>query len=77
MDTFSVIKFVTAGQLCVSAEDITMESKFVDDLGADSLDMVALAVHCKDELGVILPDKLMYKMTTVGDVVRYIDEHRQ
>lgn len=76
MDTFSVVKFITAGQLCISPEDITMESKFVADLGADSLDMDALAIQCRDELGVTLPDKLMYKITTVGDIVRYIDEHK-
>lgn len=77
MDTFTIVKFITAGQLTVSPDIITLESKFVDDLGADSLDMVALSIACRDEIGVTLPDKLMYKMTTVGDVIRYIDEHKR
>ena len=77
MDTFTIVKFITAEQLTVSPDIITLESKFVDDLGADSLDMVALSIACRDEIGVTLPDKLMYKMTTVGDVIRYIDEHKR
>ena len=52
-----------------------MEDKIVDDLGADSLDVVELLMAFEDEFGVSLPDEVAVKLQTVGDVVKYIDEN--
>ncbi|WDC85872.1 acyl carrier protein [Caloramator sp. mosi_1] len=56
-------------------EDITMESSFMDDLGADSLDVVELIMALEDEFDLEIPDEEAEKIQTVGDVVEYIKEN--
>ena len=63
-----------AEKLCKKAEQITAESRLVEDLGADSLDVVELIMAFEDEFGVSLPDEDIANMKTVGDIVNYINK---
>ena len=56
---------------------VTLESSFVNDLGADSLDVVELVMELEDEFDVSIPDEDAEKIQTVGDAVKYINEHTQ
>lgn len=68
-----VIKIV-AEQLGCEEESITLESKFIDDLGADSLDTVELVMALEDEFNCEIPDEEAEKITSVGDALNYIAE---
>ena len=68
------VKSVIAEQLGVKAEEVTDQAKFVDDLGADSLDTVELVMALEEEYGIEIPDEDAEKLTTVGDAIKYIDE---
>jgi len=61
-------------QLGVSEEEVTMEASFVDDLGADSLDLVELIMAMEEEFGLEISDEDAEKILTVQDVVNYITE---
>lgn len=63
-----------ADKLCKKKEQITMASRLVEDLGADSLDVVELVMAFEDEFGVTLPDEDIATMKTVGDIVNYINK---
>lgn len=76
MATFDDVKAIVVEQLGVSADEIKMESKFVDDLNADSLDVVELIMELEEKLGVSIPDEDAEKITSVGDVVAYIDSKK-
>jgi|TARA_R110002095_G_scaffold213841_1_gene205046 acyl carrier protein len=65
---------IVSEQLGHPKEDITLESKFIDDLKADSLDIVELVMEFEDEFDVTIPDDDYDKIKTVGDVVGYITE---
>jgi acyl carrier protein len=75
--TFEKIRNVIADQLSIDVEEINMESSFVDDLGADSLDIVELIMALETEFDIEIPDEDAEKITTVGDVVEYIKEHSE
>lgn len=77
MTTFEKIRNVIADQLSIDVEEINMESSFVDDLGADSLDIVELIMALETEFDIEIPDEDAEKITTVGDVVEYIKEHSE
>ncbi len=62
-------------QLGVSEEEVTMEASFIDDLGADSLDLVELIMAMEEEFGLEISDEDAEKILTVQDVVNYIAEH--
>jgi len=62
-------------QLGVSEEEVTMEASFIDDLGADSLDLVELIMAMEEEFGIEISDEDAEKIQTVQDVVNYINEH--
>ena len=68
------IKSVIAEQLGVKTEEVTDQAKFVDDLGADSLDTVELVMALEEEYGIEIPDEDAEKLATVGDAIKYIDE---
>lgn len=74
---FDKLKAIIADKLSVNEEEITMESTFVDDLGADSLDIVELIMALEEELEVEIPDEDAEGFKTVGDVVEYITEHTE
>jgi acyl carrier protein len=65
---------IVSEQLSVPKEEISRQSKFVDDLKADSLDVVELVMAFEDEFGISIPDDDYEKIQTVGDAVDYIDE---
>lgn len=66
------VKEIIADQLGVEMEKIVPEAKFVDDLGADSLDVVELIMAFEEEFNVEIPDEDAEKIATVGDVLEYI-----
>jgi len=68
------IKKIIAEQLGVDEAEISPESHFIDDLGADSLDTVELVMALEEEFGIEIPDEDAEKIQTVGDVAKYIDE---
>ncbi len=63
---------LVADKLCKKKDEITMKSRLVEDLGADSLDVVELIMAFEDEFGVSLPDEEIAKMKTIADIVEYI-----
>lgn len=65
---------VIAEQLSLREDDIHLTSNFVDNLGADSLDIVELIMEMEEEFDLEIPDEEVEKMLTVGDVVNYINE---
>ena len=69
---FESIKSMIVDQLGVEEDKITMDSSFVDDLNADSLDMVELVMAMEQEFDVSIPDEVAEKVGTVGDAVEYI-----
>ena len=72
MNEFERIKTIIADQLGVDESSITMDSAFIDDLGADSLDVVELIMGLENEFDLEIPDEDAETITTVGDVVEYI-----
>ncbi|MCX0392882.1 acyl carrier protein [Clostridium perfringens] len=74
---FDKLKEIIADKLSVNEEEITMESTFIDDLGADSLDIVELIMALEEELEMEIPDEDAEGFKTVGDVVEYITEHTE
>lgn len=72
---FEKIKNIVSEQLGVDADEITMESSFTDDLGADSLDIVELIMALEGEFDIEIPDEDAEKIGSVGDVVDYIKSH--
>jgi len=69
------VKKIIVEQLGVNAEEVSAESAFVDDLGADSLDTVELVMAFEEEFDLEIPDEDAEKIGTVGDAIKYIDEH--
>ena len=68
------IKDIIVDQLNVNADQVTPEAKFIEDLGADSLDTVELVMALEEEFGVEIPDEEAEKLQTVGDVLKYVEE---
>ena len=68
------VKDIIVEQLSVNAEQVTPEAKFIEDLGADSRDIVELVMAFEEEFGVEVPDSDAEKLLTVGDVVKYIED---
>ena len=69
------IKKIVDEQLGVNADQVTPEAKFIEDLGADSLDTVELVMALEEEFGNEIKDEDAEKLTTVGDVVRHIEDN--
>ena len=74
-EIFEKIKNIIVEQLQVSEPAITEDASFIDDLGADSLDLVELIMALEEEFGIEIPDADAEKVVTVGDVVNYIKEN--
>ncbi|HOJ71336.1 MAG TPA: acyl carrier protein [Syntrophorhabdaceae bacterium] len=68
------VKEMIIKQLDSKESEVVPEAKFIDDLGADSLDIVELIMALEDEYGIEIPDEDAEKMETVGDAIRYIEE---
>ena len=73
MNTFDKVKAIVVEQLGVDEAEVTIDSTFIDDLGADSLDIVELVMAFEEEFNVEIPDDVAEKIKTVKDTVEYID----
>ncbi len=71
--TFEKIKTILSEQLSVEEDEITLDSNIIDDLGANSLDLVDMAMTVEDEFGLELPEEMLEKVQTVEDIINYID----
>ena len=74
---FEEIKAIVAENLGVEEDSITMESSFKDDLGADSLASVELVMALEEATGISIEDSALAEMKTVGDVMNYLNAHKQ
>jgi acyl carrier protein len=72
---FDRVKAIVVEQLGVDAAQVTPQSKFVEDLGADSLDVVELVMALEEEFDLEIPDEDAEKIATVGEAVKYIEGH--
>lgn len=72
---FDKIREIIADKLSISEDEITMDSSFLEDLNADSLDIVELIMALEDELDMEIPDEDAEGFVTVGDVVKYVKSH--
>lgn len=72
---FGKVKAIVVDQLGVEEGEVTSEASFIDDLGADSLDIVELIMALEEEFDIEVPDEDAEKLQTVGDAVTYIKEH--
>lgn len=70
------IKEIVAESLNVNAEEITEVTSFKDDLGADSLDLFEMVMAFEEAFEVEIPSEDLEQMTTVGDVVKYVEAHK-
>lgn len=75
MEIFEKLQSIIAEQLELDAETITYDSHILDDLGADSLDVVDLIMSVEDEFGVEVPDEALENIRTVEDMVKYIEDN--
>lgn len=75
MEEFDRVKEVIVDQLGADESAVTMEASFIDDLGADSLDLVELIMGLETEFDIEIPDEDAEKIRTVGDAVNYIKEN--
>ena len=74
-EVFEKVKETIIEQIGVTDTAVTMEASFIDDLGADSLDIVELIMALEEEFDTEIPDADAEKIVTVGDVVDYIKDH--
>jgi acyl carrier protein len=69
------VKEIIAKELEVEPKQLTPEAKFIEDLGADSLDIVELVMALEEEFGLDIPDEEADKLKTVGDAMNYLKSH--
>lgn len=74
-EIFEKVKGIIVEQLGAAESAVNMEASFIDDLGADSLDIVELIMALEEEFDIEIPDADAEKVVTVGDVVEYIKEN--
>ncbi len=74
-DINSRVKAIIVDKLSVDETEVTTEASFTNDLGADSLDTVELIMEFEKEFNIAIPDDQAEKIGTVGDAVKYIEEH--
>jgi acyl carrier protein len=75
-ETADRVQKIVVEHLGVEAEKVTQDASFIDDLGADSLDIVELVMAFEEEFGVEIPDDAAEKIATVGDATQYIETHK-
>jgi acyl carrier protein len=71
------VKDIIAEELGVDREEVTDNARFIDDLGADSLDTVELVMRFEEEFGIEIPDEDAEKIQSVRDSITYIEEHKK
>lgn len=77
MSTFAKVKDIVVEQLQVDEADVAIDSTFIDDLGADSLDIVELIMAFEEEFNIEIPDEIAEKIKSVKDAVEYIEKEKQ
>ncbi len=77
MTTFEKVKKIVMEKLNVSEDKVTETATFVNDLGADSLDVVEFVMEVEKEFDITIPDEEAAKLDTVGSAVKYIEEHKK
>ena len=75
-EVFEKVKRIIVEQLSIAEDTVTKEASFIDDLGADSLDVVELIMALEEEFDMEIPDSDAEKISTVNDVVEYIKERQ-
>ncbi|MFW6330230.1 MAG: acyl carrier protein [Gemmatimonadota bacterium] len=75
-NTEAKVREIIVNELGVEAEKVTPSASFVEDLGADSLDTVELVMTFEEEFGMEIPDEDAEQLQTVGDAIKYIEEHQ-
>jgi len=70
------VKKVIVDQLSVNPEEITDDASFIEDLGADSLDIVELVMEFEEQFGIDIPDEEAEKITTVGQAIKFIEDKK-
>ncbi len=70
---FERLRQIVAKQLRIDTDNVTMETNIIEDLGADSLDLVEMLMSIEDKLGINIPDEDVAKFKTVGDFVQYLE----
>ena len=75
MNTIDKVKTIIADQLCISTDDISDQANVIEDLGADSLDIVELLMSFEDEFHVSIPDEKLEELKTIPQIVKVIDEY--
>ena len=75
MDVFEKVKKILCDQLDLEEEQVTEEAEVIEDLGADSLDIVDLVMTLEEEFDTEIPDEDIENRKTVGDIVKYIEDH--
>jgi acyl carrier protein len=71
------VKDIIVEQLGVKPDQVTPAAKFIEDLGADSLDTVELVMALEEEFGIEVPDEQAEKLQSVGDVIKYVEESQK
>jgi acyl carrier protein len=71
------VKDIIVEQLGVKPDQVVPSAKFIEDLGADSLDTVELVMALEDEFGIEVPDEQAEKLQSVGDVMKYVEEAKK
>lgn len=74
MDVFEQVKKILCDQLDLEEEQVNEDSEVIDDLGADSLDIVDLVMTLEEEFDTEIPDEDIENLKTVGDIVKYIED---
>ena len=72
---FEKVQKIVADQLNVELDKVQMETNFVEDLNADSLDQVELIMAVEDEFGIEVPDEVVQEIRTVGDIVKVLEDN--
>ena len=75
MDVFEKVKKILCDQLDLEEEQVTEEAEVIEDLGADSLDIVDLVMTLEEEFDTEIPDEDIENLKTVGDIVKHIEDH--
>ena len=73
---FEKVRDMIASQLQVAPESITMESRLVEDLKADSANVMVMIMDLEDKFGIMVEDEVILQLKTVGDIVDYIEKHQ-
>ena len=77
MNTLEKVKKIIAEQLCISTDEIKDDANIIEDLGADSLDVVELLMTFEDEFKVSIPDDKLEELKTIPQIVKIIEEYKK